>query len=511
MIKNLLFCLIALLIGIKAFAQDSTDKYEIPLKDAKLKLSSLEKDYSKITLNSFEKGMITPVDTNESVFGAVQSRNPNAIKYDSTFKAKKNYLAPVGEIIVLNIGVWSISRYLSPQPWARISINSIGENFSKMWVWDADHFETNQFLHPYHGNTYFNFARSSGLNFWESAPYALGGSLMWELFMETNYPSKNDLITTTLGGISLGEMTYRLSSLVIDERKSGSERFWREVGAFLIAPTRGINRLLKGDVSRYRPKSIYEIEPVTGTLSAGPSFIYETGGIYKGNGNLSLRLDLYYGNPYTERSRKPYDFFNVKGMISIGTQPLLSQVNVYGLLFGKNYKYKANQQMLIGMFQYFDYYSNVYYKIAANSLGGGVVYKYPTISNVSFESSMHAAFIVLGGGSNIKEAFKYEADGTAYRDYNFAVGFAYKFESAILLKDKGQLFLGLYNYRMYTVDGADGDDNLLILTPRLSINLSPKTSIGFEYNNYIRSSHYKKYNDFQTKVYEMKLIISNTF
>ncbi len=511
MIKIFIYIIFAVLFAINALAQDSAVTHEEPVKDAKLKLSSLDKDYSKISLNKFSTSLFNPIDTTESIFGAVESKSPNAIKFDSTYKAKKNYLVPVGEIIVLNIGVWSISRYLNPQPWARISMQSIGENFSKMWVWDSDHFETNQFMHPYHGNTYFNFARSSGLNFWESAPYTLGGSLMWELFMETNYPSRNDLITTTLGGIALGEMTYRLSSLVIDERKSGSERFWREVGAFIIAPTRGINRLLKGDVSRYRPKSIYEIEPVASTISYGPSYFYESGAIYKGNGNFSMRLDLYYGNPYTERSRMPYDFFNLKGIISIGTQPVLSQVSMYGLIFGKNYKYKANQKMLIGMFQHFDYYSNVYYKIGANSLGGGVIYKYPEISDVNFESSMHAAFIVLGGGSNIREAFKYEADGTAYRDYNFSVGFVYKFESAISLKDKGQLFLGLYNYRMYTIDGADGDDNLLILTPRLSINITPKTSIGFEYNNYIRSSHYKKYDDFQTKIYELKLFISNSF
>ena len=68
--------------------------------------------------------------------------------------------------------------------------------------------------------------------------------------------------------------------------------------------------------------------------------------------------------------------------------------------------------MLLGMFQHFDFFSNVYYKIGANSIGAGIVYKFPAVDDVDFESGMHVGWIVLGGGSNIKEAFKYEADGT---------------------------------------------------------------------------------------------------
>ena len=509
--KKLLFISLFLIITLSSniYSQDSIS---VKIKqNAKLKLSNLGKDYSLVSLDNQYAKKDCFRDTIKSLLRKKNINRTGDKEFDSTFKAKKNYLLPIGEVIILNIGIWSISRYLNPQPWARISINSIKENFKKMWVWDSDHFETNQFLHPYHGNTYFNFARANGLSFWESAPYSLGGSLMWELFMETNYPSKNDLITTTMGGISLGEMTYRLSSLVLDDRKSGSERFWREAGALLIAPTRGLNRIIKGDVSRYRPKSIYEIEPVKSTIMAGPSYFYEIGGIYKGNGNLSLKLDLYYGNPFTEKSRKPYDFFNIKGIFSIGTQPIISQVSVLGLLFGKNYKHKNDQSMLLGMFQHFDFYSNVYYKIGANSLGAGIIYKFPAVSDVDFESGMHAGWIVLGGGSNIKEAFKYEADGTAYRDYNYGTGFTYKFESIVTLKDKGYLFLGLYNYKIYTIDGADGSDNLLMFTPRIAIALSPNTNIGFEYNSYIRSSDYKKYEDYTTRVYEMKLFISNSF
>ncbi len=507
--NKILFSLLfsALIFNI-SFAQDNISEKLINTKLSLLTDSENEPG-NKISLKNFNRRILG--DTNIVPLGYTNKDEINQLKFDSSYVPKKNFLIPVAEIIVLNFGVWSMSRYISPQPWAVISTNSIKENFKYMWVWDSDNFATNQFMHPYHGNTYFNFARSSGLNFWQSAPYSLGGSLMWELFMETNYPSKNDLISTTLGGIALGEMTYRLSSKIIDERKTGSERVWREIGAFLLAPTRGINRFFRGEMSRVKQKSSYEIEDVYSTISIGPSFYYKMGQLYQGNGNLSLRLDLYYGNPYINKSRKPYDFFNVKTIFSVGTQPLINQVNVYGLIFGKNYRYKADQKILIGMFQHFDYYDNTNYRIGAQSIGAGIIYRIPTVSAVNFETSIHLAGIVLGGGSNIEEAFKYEADGTAYRDYNFGMGYSNKVETMLTIKNRGYLFLGLYNYTIYTIDGADGRDNLLMFTPRVAFALNEKTNLGFEYNYYRRASYYVKYNNFFTNVFEMKLFISNNF
>jgi hypothetical protein len=479
--------------------------------DAKLKLNSSIKDYSKSSLDrAFERKLIFD-DTIKTTENMLNDKSNNKLKFDSSYVPKKNFLIPIGEVIGLNIFVWSLSRYVVPAPWARISINSVKENWKHQWVWDSDHFRTNQLGHPYHGNLHFNSARSNGLSFWESAPYALAGSYMWEMCMEINYPSRNDLITTTMGGIALGEMTYRLSSKILDERTTGAERVWREIGAFLLAPTRGVNRFFRGEMSRVKQKSSYEIEDVYSSMSVGPALFYKPGQIYNANGNVSFRLDLYYGNPYEEKTRKPFDFFNVKTIFNIGTQPLVNQVSVIGYLFGKNYKYKADQKILVGLFQHFDYLNNTSYEIFGQSIGPGIIYKFPTVSDVEFSSSLHFAGIVLGGGSNIKEAFKYEADGTAYRDYNFSVGFTSKFESIINIKKRAYLFLGLYNYQFYTEDGADGTDNLLIFNPRIGIAVTPSTYIGTEYNLYHRISKYDKYGTFRTTVNELKLFISNSF
>ena len=88
--------------------------------------------------------------------------------------------------------VWSFDRYIVKEDWAYINGHTIKSNFKKGPVWDTDQFTTNLFSHPYHGSLYFNAARSNGMNFWQSAPFAAGGSLMWEFFMENEPPSIND-------------------------------------------------------------------------------------------------------------------------------------------------------------------------------------------------------------------------------------------------------------------------------------------------------------------------------
>lgn len=121
---------------------------------------------------------------------------------------EKNYWLPAVEIVGLNFGVWGYHRYLSGENWANISWETITNNFKTGFKWDVDGYLMNQFWHPYHGSNYYNLARSNGLSFWESVPYAFGGSLMWEYFMENEPPSYNDIVNTPVTGISNRDGNY---------------------------------------------------------------------------------------------------------------------------------------------------------------------------------------------------------------------------------------------------------------------------------------------------------------
>ena len=119
---------------------------------------------------------------------------------DSTLLQPRRPWKAALETFGLNMLVWSFDRYIVKEDWAYINGHTIKSNFKKGPVWDTDQFTTNLFSHPYHGSLYFNAARSNGMNFWQSAPFAAGGSLMWEFFMENEPPSINDMLATTFVG-----------------------------------------------------------------------------------------------------------------------------------------------------------------------------------------------------------------------------------------------------------------------------------------------------------------------
>lgn len=93
------------------------------------------------------------------------------------------------ETVGFNIGLWAFDRYVLKGHYAYISWNTIKENFRHGFEWDDDHLHTNMFDHPYNGSIFFNAGRSNGFNFWQSELFAIGGSAMWEMFMECEYPS----------------------------------------------------------------------------------------------------------------------------------------------------------------------------------------------------------------------------------------------------------------------------------------------------------------------------------
>jgi hypothetical protein len=125
---------------------------------------------------------------------------------------------------------------------ARVTPKTWWENMENGWVWDLDDFVVNQIGHPYQGSNYYNGGRANGLSFYESAAMAAFGSATWEFYGETNKPSLNDFINTTLGGIAIGEVLHRVSWLMRDTTKSGSGRLWSEIGATVLDPVTGYNR-----------------------------------------------------------------------------------------------------------------------------------------------------------------------------------------------------------------------------------------------------------------------------
>ena len=168
---------------------------------------------------------------------------------------------------------------------------------------------------------------------------------MWEYFGENTRPSYNDIIYTPVNGAFLGEILYRLSSNILDDRTRGANRVFREIAAGVVDPMRGFNRLIQGKSFRTTNKEVYQKEPVNVSLYAGIRRVNDDpyGTFGKGTYSEIFNLQFDYGNPFEIRDRKPFDFFRLRVDLNFGVgRKYLDNILGYGILFGKNMQMKKH-------------------------------------------------------------------------------------------------------------------------------------------------------------------------
>ena len=207
---------------------------------------------------------------NVHVDTTVQNKYGDLLNDDPLFNKKYPVWVPVFTAVGFNALTFGIDRYVFKYPFStEVGYSSWKYNIKMGWEWDTDRFGINFVGHPYSGTLTFNSARSNGYNYWQSFPFAVGGSLLWEYFGENTRPSYNDIINTPVSGAFLGEILYRISSNILDDRSRGGQRFVRELAAGIIDPARGFSRLVQGKTFRKTDKEVYQKEPLNITLFSG--------------------------------------------------------------------------------------------------------------------------------------------------------------------------------------------------------------------------------------------------
>lgn len=455
---------------------------------------------------------------------------------DIAYYSKKNGALAAGKIIGFNMGLWAFDRYALKADYAYINMHTIKKNLKHGFVWDNDDLGNNMFLHPYHGSLYFNSARSNGYNYWESSLFALGGSSMWELFLENEYPSVNDIMATPIGGMALGETLYRTSDLVLDDRLTGSERFGREAAGFLISPMRGLTRIINGDAWRTRSTSgkQFGVPDVSVEISAGVRALELKDEIFDKGVGAALDINIEYGDRFETENQKPYDYFVFKANINAhSSQPLLSQVNILGRIHVTELVNTEKDFLSLGMYQHFDFYdsdtisdvsSKIPYKIAIPaSFGGGLIYQSKRSRNYTFDAYFHLNAIILGGALSDH----YVVDK---RNYNLASGFGWKSGINLAYKDKISVSSTFNTYRMFTLKGYpqnidwdtvnphefnyQGDKSqatLHVISLRGDLKLHKQLYLTAMYYNFIRDTNYKYYDDVFSKTSEGRLMLTYKF
>ena len=481
-----------------------------------------------------------PRDHHDKWTQILEEKRSQLVFSDSTMALpeRKNYWQAAAEVTGINMGVHLFDRYVLCTDFAQTTLNSLKRNFTDGMVWDNDFFITNLFAHPYHGNLYFNAARSNGLTFWESAPYALGGSAMWEFFGETEPPAINDIIATTFGGIAIGEMTHRLSRTVLDDRDRGTSRFLREAVAAIVNPIQGLHRIFSGDAWRvrsdhYRYHNFDEI-PVDMSFSVGWRYLADDGALFRGIHAPYVNMTLTYGTSVDgEKHTKPYDFFDLEANAAFGGgQPFVNTLNIVGRLWSTPILDRKNMAGEFGIYQHFNYYDAkpiedasdlTPYRISeAAGFGPGFILSLPQTGGMSkLEQRIFLSGILLGGT-------KSDYFNVIERDYNMGSGFSVKSKTQIDFGKFGRFLLNAKYFRIYTWKGykqedldngfanvgdlhylnVQGDQShavLFVVNPVMELHLAKQWSISLSGAYYSRHTIYKYHEKVHANTFETKL------
>lgn len=444
---------------------------------------------------------------------------------------KRPWLAAL-EVTSINVLVNRFDCWVLGEEFPRISMHTIKHNFETGFVWDNDQFSTNLFAHPYHGGLYFNSARSNRMSFWESIPYALCGSLMWEFCGETEPPAINDVMATTLGGVAIGEITNRVSALVLDDRAHGFSRFLRELAGTLINPIQGFNRIVSGKAWKVRRDYYkyhdYQALPVAFSVATGDRYLADEGGIFRGEHNPYVDFGLAYGDPFDSEQTRPYDYFTANITVGVSSnQPLITSVHLLGRLWGTNIYEGEGVTSLFGLFQHFNYYDSepvkegsqqVPYRISeAASIGPGFIFRFPRVGNMgSMEQRLFLDAILLGG--SLSDYYT-----VIDRDYNMGSGFSLKAQTLMEFPKVGNFSLAADFYKIYTwkgytqeklehsdplylnAQGDKGSASLLVVSPRFNIYLKKNLSIEAGASYYMRDTRYKYHTNVHAQTFEVRL------
>jgi len=395
----------------------------------------------------------------------------------------RSYVLPVAEILTYEFFLNLFDRnFVEPKSDYQTDWGTIWDHIEDPhWVVDNDQFQVNQFLHPYGGSIYYGLARSAGLNFWESFLYSVGGSFVWEIAGETTNPSINDMIATPIGGTFLGEPFFRMASLLLEDSE-GKPGFWRELGAALISPPTGFNRLVFGDkfdaiYPSHKPATFMRLQ-AGGTVSSSSrnvsSSVEETGAV--ADFTFSYGLPGKQGYTY----KRPFDYFDFH--VTAVTANAIESINTRGLLLGTNYSAGDSTRGIWGLYGNYDYISPQVFRVSNTALSLGTTWQSWLSQSVSLQGTALAG-AGYGAAGNIER--------TGERDYHYGLTPHALLSLRVMFGDRVMLDLTGREYYVSDVLATEqGWENIFRGDSSLTVRVYDRHGLAVRYSSSHRNASY---------------------
>jgi len=396
--------------------------------------------------------------------------------------AGRSYLIPAAEIVAYGLLLNLFDRhFVVPKQEYQSDGGSIGDNITGEWVLDNDQYRVNQFLHPYGGSIYYGLARSTGLNFWESFLYSTAGSFLWEIAGETTSPSINDMITTPIGGTFLGEPFFRMANLLL-ESSEGRPGLWRELGAALISPPMGFNRLVFGDrfdtlFPSHKPATFMRLR-VGGALSSSSRNVSSAVEEKEAVADFTFSYGLPGKPGYTYK--RPFDYFDFH--LTAVTANFLESLNSRGLLVGTPYGAGESTRGIWGLYGSYDYISPQVFRVSTVALSLGTTWQNWLSRSVALQGT------VLGG---LGYGAAGSIENTGERDYHYGATPQGLISLRLIFGDRAMIdFTGREYYVSDALSSEEGWENILRSDTSLTVRVFDRHGVAVRYSSSHRDAKY---------------------
>lgn len=412
-------------------------------------------------------------------------------------------LIPLAEVLGQNVGVWAWDRFYLQKHYAEISLTTMRDNMHNGFTWDANHYAINFFGHPYQGTFYYNAGRSAGFGFYPSFVFTTLGSFTWEMYMEREEPSTNDLLVTSLGGATLGEVLYRLSARLVDHPRPNG---WRQAGAFALSPMASANRAMLGKRGNYPGYVPIEMSVfMGGGAHLVSNYSYdnedvETSKTTWSGKTMGWGMELVYGQA-GRRVRAPFDYFTMQYGQLLDSKGTLLDFETMGVL--KNFTLAGGKNWIdLSLQLSYDVMYGDLVEMSANTIGPSVEFNIQLSEWVRLRMANRAAWIIIGASDFNYEDVLVAQDSTLageLRTYQLGTGLTYKNSLEVEWRDRGILRTHSSLYAMRTMPrsaphyGATGYDVVAKHDIAAEAYLPANWALGYRIDAYWKLAAYRQF------------------
>lgn len=438
---------------------------------------------------------------------------------DEENDGKKHWISAFSGMLIFTVGLASYNRWGLGSGWAQTGWDEWDHFWERKLEWDNDWYWTNFVLHPYQGSLCYMSARNSNLNQLESFGVTFLGSYIWEYLCETNAPSKNDMVYTTIGAFSVGEMLYRLS-LAADSKT--------RLGGILLDPMRIWSEFVTGQ----KPKNPHgNIQELTFRVNAGATSGYtdilgnsskidtsnfDESEVYPVHGGLEAYV--VYNDPFTNDSNIPYTQFELKVSGNIGKgsgdgspcpyeeldKKLMYDIEIEsnGFLWSRSPVLADNVDTSVGLIMEYDFDWHSWYMLTSLAPGLAIKQRVNFDKN-RFEWQLHGGWICLGTADYyyLRRQLIAEWPDEHIRTYSYTTGAETVLKLKYATDDGSNISFDFHGYAMYdfysqlkTV-ASTGWELIGKGTVSAEIAVSKSVLLGLSDRIYAKRTFYKSYPD----------------